>query len=504
MRWWRRLRVSDIDGVHLEVIDVGGGAVALTRRSPTLDGSVPLRAAQACTPLLEGNAFGLQVTLRAAWSIRRPRLGRTIVDGGATDDERRRHHRGLWPMLLAEGLIDPRSAWAGRFAEHPFVVADDGWLWLFTGLLVRPRAGLWLRQSDAGNRRCPAFAVAEVVLPDSGDFTPLVVALRPIVPRGTDVLVGGEVATLSVLQPGVAVERHTVAERPTPAARHLAFYNPSYFATKKGRPTRDYRRLVAASPSAAAVADAAPAAVLDIVDVADELSGPGRIITRFSAHLPGGPVQQVPVHLGHHAVFEVQHQLDVAMQFDGRAVTADIDPDGLQRGARAVEGALRAALGDEAVNAAPGAVMYLTKVVSLHPAGEPFCFTKPWSFAVTPPGWSVVLEGVHEDDGAFDVLRGVIRSDEFHATPAVLSIRRPGSFAIRRGQPLLRLWAVPNGMLAPRFDLLTATDDGTDWANLVCPAAPATGVAPDDGAPGGGPRHHESSARDLTPVNHSR
>jgi hypothetical protein len=305
-------------------------------------------------------------------------------------------------------------------------------------------------------------------------YTPLVVVIRPAVPRGTDVLVAGEVATVSVLQPGVVVERHTVVERPTAAERHLAFYNPTYFATKKGRPTRDYRRLVAAAPSTSVdlvetVDAVSPSTVLDIVNIVDtadtadtgKVAGAGQAITRFSAHLPTGPAPQVPAHLGDHAVFEVQHQLDVSMQFDGRAVTATIDPNQLQRGARAVEQALRTALGDEAVNAAPGAVMYLTKVVSLHPPGEPFFFTKPWCFAVTPPGWSVVLEGVPDPDGAFDVLRGVIRSDVFHATPAVVSIRRPGSFHIRRGQPLLRLWAMPNALLAPRFELVARTL-GTD------------------------------------------
>src|SRR5262249_51109484 len=46
-----------------EVLDILGGLVRLTRRSPTLDGSVPLRVARACLPLLEGNAYGLQLVL---------------------------------------------------------------------------------------------------------------------------------------------------------------------------------------------------------------------------------------------------------------------------------------------------------------------------------------------------------------------------------------------------------------------------------------------------------
>ena len=48
-----------------EVGDVLDGLFRLEKRSPTLRGSVPLRVAQACVPLLQGNAFGLQVVLRS-------------------------------------------------------------------------------------------------------------------------------------------------------------------------------------------------------------------------------------------------------------------------------------------------------------------------------------------------------------------------------------------------------------------------------------------------------
>src|SRR5262249_49765448 len=68
-----------------EVLDILGGLVRLTRRSPTLDGSVPLRVARACLPLLEGNAYGLQLVLTRPLTVRR-RLRHwqpSWVEGGA-------------------------------------------------------------------------------------------------------------------------------------------------------------------------------------------------------------------------------------------------------------------------------------------------------------------------------------------------------------------------------------------------------------------------------------
>ena len=57
-----------------EVLDALGLA-QLVKRSGDLGGSVPLRVAQGCAPLFEGNAFGFQITLRQPITLRRSARG---------------------------------------------------------------------------------------------------------------------------------------------------------------------------------------------------------------------------------------------------------------------------------------------------------------------------------------------------------------------------------------------------------------------------------------------
>src|SRR5690349_16013022 len=55
----------------LSVRGLGARPWKLAARSPTLGGIVPLRAAQACPPLLAGNAFGLALSLPVPLQITR-------------------------------------------------------------------------------------------------------------------------------------------------------------------------------------------------------------------------------------------------------------------------------------------------------------------------------------------------------------------------------------------------------------------------------------------------
>ena len=57
--------------IAFEAICALPGFCRLTKRSATLDGSLPLRAAQHCSPVLEGNAAGFQVVLDNPMTLRR-------------------------------------------------------------------------------------------------------------------------------------------------------------------------------------------------------------------------------------------------------------------------------------------------------------------------------------------------------------------------------------------------------------------------------------------------
>src|SRR5688572_1345473 len=153
----------------IEVLDAFEGLFALTRRSGTLDGSIPVRAARACVPLLEGNAYGFQVRLSRPLTIER-RLGRAPK---INDARLMQLHAAAIPRLIAHGYLRANSAWHRAFATSP-VFESRGVLYLFTGLFLRAPRGSVLRVSSTANRRSYAYSVDEVLL----DEAPLVLAIR--------------------------------------------------------------------------------------------------------------------------------------------------------------------------------------------------------------------------------------------------------------------------------------------------------------------------------------
>jgi hypothetical protein len=101
-----------------------------------------------------------------------------------------------------------------------------------------------------------------------------------------------------------------------------------------------------------------------------------------------------------------------------------------------------------------GSELYLTKYFTPHPPGEPHFFVKPWALTATPPGWSSLVEGMHGD--GYDVMRGIVSTDVFHATPAVFRVHREGTrFQVAEGAPLLRVIPLPRALLGHEFRLST-------------------------------------------------
>ena len=204
--------------MSFEVLDCLDSLVRLTKRSPTLDGSVPVRVARACVPLLEGNAYGLQLTLDRPLRLSR-RLGRWRAGWSEADGrDLERRHRGAVPRLAVEGFV-PSPLWT-RALEPGVAQPVAGGIRLFTGLLVKPDRGVWLRVTSAANRRNTLFEVVEQVIPDEDAWVPLVLELRPR--RGAPSRIGleGEIATIAPLRPDVRIrETSPSARRPSSRAR---------------------------------------------------------------------------------------------------------------------------------------------------------------------------------------------------------------------------------------------------------------------------------------------
>jgi len=397
----------------------------LTRRSATLDGSIPLRAAQACMPLLEGNAFGLQVRLARPLTIERrlglkPRLVGEVA------------HAAALPRLVAHGYVG--EAWRRAFADGP-LYEHRGVLYLFTGLLVRAEEGTLVRVSANANRRSLLYDVDEVLIDDRA-LTPLVLAIRP--KKGGALRLEGEIATLGEVAPDLPIERIALRDAPEVGRAHVEFYDAHYFANKKGESTRKYRKLVAPLDDEL---DDGPTRVVEAGPVSLTIERCDRFLT------PRAPTPVREKRGVSTVAFDALLSFDAT--FDGHALTLHWDEALLARDARALERKWNDVYGEGFVQEHRGAIWYLTKYFTPHPHGEPHFFVKPWAFVQTPRGYSSLIEGSVGD--GWEVMRGVVATDVFHAAPAVFRVHRIGEpVRVREGTRLLEVIPIPRSSLQPK------------------------------------------------------
>lgn len=417
----------------------------LVKRDPTLDGAVPLRVAQACVPLLEGNAFGHQIVFGRRLVVR-SRLGRLGLAPTPELAEVDRAHQAAAPLLAAHGYLRRGGAWARQLAKK-WWWTERGVLRIWTGLLVRPREGTWLRVSGAGSRAILGLRVRTALIGDGdgdGELVPLVVDVEGAA-DGTRL--EGEVATIAAVVPGAAIEVVSLSDAPELVEAHAAFYDARYFATKKGEVTKKYRRAIARVKSEEAPSPAR-------VRVA-HVAGPRPEVVRVDRVL--GPSSTAPVLAGGGRALSVvrfANAVPFEAHYDGNTLAITPDRDALARGGRAVVAELARAAGERFSTESPetkGAVLYLTKYFTPHPHGEPHFFVKPWAFTETPAGWSSLVEGVRGE--GFDVMRGVVWTDRFHATPAVFSLLPQRRVRVALGAPLMDVVPIPRSLQAEGFSM---------------------------------------------------
>ncbi|MBX7079106.1 MAG: hypothetical protein K1X88_07985 [Nannocystaceae bacterium] len=405
------------------------GWCSLARRSGDLDGSIPLRAARACAPLLDGNAFGWQLRWDAATTLVRRRGHWQLLD-----DTMVRSARACAPYLAAHGLAPPW--WCEALADGPVIELGRGplarlrkpALGLWTGLLVRATPAGPLLCLDAGNRRSRAFVVHEHVIEERERWIPLLLELQPR-DDGDSLALGGELATLAAIAPGPARRLATLAEHPRLAQAHLDFYDAQYFASKREGPTRKYRRMIAAPVEADA--DAVTDAVAALAgDAAVEIEAIARRHGADGVHDGGSSTPLLR--------FACRNAVGFRARFDGLRVHVEPDAAALARHAEAITARWQPLLRDDGEDHR-GALWYLGKYFTPHVDGEPHMFVKPAALFATPPGWATLVQGPRWL-GA-EILRGSIHTDRFHAAPAVFGFELGARFELAAGAPLS--WLLP-------------------------------------------------------------
>lgn len=414
--------------VTFDVIDVLGGFATLTKRSQTLDGSVPVRVAQGCVPLLEGNAWGWQVRLARPIELRKKLTGWTA--SGAGIDELQRLARAAVPMLRRDGTL--RDGPLVKRLERGVVDAGRT-ISIFTGLFVRPRESWRLRLSTLANRRSWLYSVDETLCADADAYTPLILGIEPADDIDAFTL-EGEVATLGVLpeltsRDACYLGKDTEAE--AIARAHMGFYDGEYFETKKrGQVARKYRDDIVRSP----------------LHPTDDVVLDTRMVHAGPVH-----IELLPDRV------RVRNAVSFVATFDGYKVHVEPHPGELAELARDIRDAWASI-----PQSHEGALLYLTKYVTPHPPGEPHFFVKPPTLVATTPGTSTLIDGI--PGAGYDVMRGVVRTDSFHAVPAVFQLWRPGvSIRLTRGAPLCDLFVFPRTLDDATFTLTTSGPAGA-WA----------------------------------------
>src|SRR5688572_9640478 len=120
----------------LDVLTVREGFFILEKRSETLDGSLPLRAAQGCKPVLDGNAAGFHLRCGLSAVIRRDRRGARLIFTDGDDVKATEGYRSCLERLSERGLLADDGYWSRTLRRGPWW-QDKNTLFIWTGLLVR-------------------------------------------------------------------------------------------------------------------------------------------------------------------------------------------------------------------------------------------------------------------------------------------------------------------------------------------------------------------------------
>jgi hypothetical protein len=433
-------------GICLDVIEVLDGFFTLEKRSATLDGSAPLRAAQGCKPFLDGNGAGFHLRLADP----------AVIQAGQNDSMLRLTDEGYAKAAdgyasKIEGLVERGILVKGGY-WHRELIKGFAWkkgntLCLWTGYLVRPSTGVWLLVSGAFNRRC-LVDVDEYVITDDGSFVPLILQLDLNSLRAKDTWLDTELACLIPLRPNVNMTTRSLRQQPEVGQSWCEFYDASYLdARAEGQYVGRYRKITVQEP----VNETNEKAECQLVIAGGPSIHKVRAFDSF-ATATGRSRSHPAKHLLQFGV--VRNICDLKVRWDGlaaRDISAEVDEEAQQ-----LRNDWSELYGAETLPS----IEWLTQYMMGTRRGEPYVPITPWVFAVTPPGWSSLIDGFHLD--GLDGMRGVISTDTHFGVLPLWQFYKPGRFTVSKGAPLARALPTPRRLLQAGFRQLSLNDNVLD------------------------------------------
>ncbi len=427
--------VTEMQGNAFEVVNLLPGFARLSKRSGELDGNLPVRAARYCGPVFEGSAAGFQIVLGQPMTVKRNKRGQVAWD--------------LTPLALSlitekvgdalergvrEGLVERGGYWHRLFSRDALPVRGQRVL-IWTGLMVRPRAGLWLLVGGAFNRRS-RIPVVDHVVTDADQWVPLVIEIDVRALGKETAWLESEIGCVTPVAPRVRLSKEPLAPGAPELREFASFFSEAHFDTKAQHPTAAYvrcqreRRLKADESCDARLTFAGPD-----VHAIDQFR---RFIT--STGFTGTPASPGSLPFG-----LIRNMAPLSWTWQGQTHSAfDVK---LGRCLPALQTLWKATFGEDAQRAA---FDFLSQYALGEHWDQPYVQVQPWVFLPTATGWSTLVDGIHHPP-AYDGMRGVIATDWFHSLAMVFRLFGPGSVTLPTRAPLMRAIPVQRAVLELGF-----------------------------------------------------
>jgi hypothetical protein len=422
-----------------ELYDALGEFFLLQKRSATLDGSIPLRAAQHCIPYTEGCSAGLQ--LLPPWMELKIKKNRKFEISTPNPPDEEVYAETLDWLRQNQILSD---YWLG-ILENGLVWDQGDKAYIWTGYVIRPAENTWILNGGAFNRRAQVKTI-DLVYADSENFQPLFCAIDVSEMKPGSYAIAAELGCLLGLQPGVEVKVAPVEDSTAEIKAVCDFFDDQYYEQKKTMPaTGKYRALKSSKnkPVNTASKKETPEVLLvDMFDAPYKLDTFKNFVTSAGISFNRKLSELYPF-------IVLKSAFNAKLDWDGTFWTVHVKPHALTEKLVEIWAKIGGAAGERFAHT-------LADLVWLPAPTESIFNVAPWAVLKTPPGWSSVYDGIHFENA--EGLRGVVRTDQLYQISGVYRLINGPTLNIKKGSSLMRILPTPRNLLNPEYEVKTAEE----------------------------------------------
>src|SRR3569623_44464 len=238
------IAADSMTGSAFELVTLLRGITFLAKRSGELDGNLPVRAARYCGPVFEGSAAGFQIQVAQPMTARRKR-GRESASVAwdltppALEQVTERVNDAL-ELGVREGLLARHGYWH-RLLRGDALPVRGNRAFVWTGHLIRPRAGLCLLVGGAFNRRSRVPVIDHVVT-DCEAYVPLHIELDMRALGLEPTWIESELGCVTPLSPRARMSKERLRPGASELSQFAAYFSAAHFEPKAKHSTATYVR----------------------------------------------------------------------------------------------------------------------------------------------------------------------------------------------------------------------------------------------------------------------